>query len=684
MFVEFERFICRAILVFAKGTGTKPETNVRKKNIQSDMSKLEVHLLGQFSVLKDEEAVEIPSRPAQSLFAYLAMSAGTVHRREKLAGLLWPEASESNARSNLRHALWRLRKAVGDEYFLADKISIAFNAEADHWMDTALLEGEDGRVGSTRNLLEDVSAYGGELLPGFYDDWVILERERYRALFEKKVQSLLDRLIEENRWAEVLEWGERWIALGHAPEPAYRALMFAHCGLGDTAGMASTYQRCVKVLREELGVEPSEETRAAYEYLVNGGSPVAPQWAAPAPARDVDATIAIHTLLKQWREQEVEVLDIASLAIVQASPSHLPFEDKDASLLIRSALHHAIEVSPWLERVRSEDMAVEALMEVYDSYPRPRVRTRIVGALKSLEADSATDALLRIAIEDDVARVRSEAAVVAAERGQLKAVVDGLLEEVNARGGTAAMAAFVAVADEVGLPEDVGPYPKIPVGIALAQRRWRDGRGILGKQVRRGSIGTAIAMALQGAATPVYMAISRPENFQDAQELVTIPAWVLSGAISALVVGAFQGLASSFMVGLADILWRGGSRRKWRIFFGSIAGLFQTLFLSIFSLVGLFRPEAEASVYVPVYLVYGLLIGAVLSMVVPKLGSSSSFRQRLPKVSTAALVIAIITVPYVYLVYLDQAKISLLSRLMYAILLPIGLGFSLGDRQVSE
>ena len=114
------------------------------------MTKLEIHLLGQFNVLKDEEAVEIPSRPAQSLFAYLAMSAGTVHRREKLAGLLWPEASESNARSNLRHALWRLRKAIGDEYFLADKISIAFNAETDHWMDTALLEGEDGRAGSTR------------------------------------------------------------------------------------------------------------------------------------------------------------------------------------------------------------------------------------------------------------------------------------------------------------------------------------------------------------------------------------------------------------------------------------------------------------------------------------------------------------------------------------------------------
>jgi DNA-binding SARP family transcriptional activator len=173
------------------------------------MSKLEIHLLGQFNVLKDQEPVEIPSRPAQSLLAHLAMSSGTAHRREKLAGLLWPEADESNARSNLRHALWRLRKAIGDEYFLADKISIAFNAEAEYRLDTAILGGGSDQGRSIKDLIEEVSMYGGELLPGFYDDWVILERERYRALFEKEVQILLDRLVEEESWGDVLEcpWG---------------------------------------------------------------------------------------------------------------------------------------------------------------------------------------------------------------------------------------------------------------------------------------------------------------------------------------------------------------------------------------------------------------------------------------------------------------------------------------------
>ena len=65
---------------------------------------LQVRLLGQFDLRLRGAAVALPSRPAQSLLAYLLLNAGTPHRREKLAGLLWPDASESNARSNLRHA----------------------------------------------------------------------------------------------------------------------------------------------------------------------------------------------------------------------------------------------------------------------------------------------------------------------------------------------------------------------------------------------------------------------------------------------------------------------------------------------------------------------------------------------------------------------------------------------------
>jgi WD40 repeat protein/serine/threonine protein kinase len=237
---------------------------------------LEVRLFGQFDVRLAGQPVDLASRPAQSLLAFLLIHTGRPFRREKLAGLFWPNTSEANARNNLRQAVWRIRKALaagpqtGPEYIVADEFTLAFNANSDYWLDVATLEQEGTAGGSVDDLIRIVSVYRGELLPGFYDEWLVPERERLQVVFERKIQLLLDRLVAEQRWQEVLVWGERWIALGHAPEPAYRALMFAYSGLGDSSGLAGAFRRCTELLRRDLGVEPSEQTRLVYERLSKG------------------------------------------------------------------------------------------------------------------------------------------------------------------------------------------------------------------------------------------------------------------------------------------------------------------------------------------------------------------------------------------------------------------------------
>src|SRR5687767_15833203 len=111
---------------------------------------LTVRFLGKFEVMHGGKPINISSRPAQTLFAYLILNAGTSHRREKLAGMLWPDSLEETARDNLRHALWRLRKAfpshLASTYIRTDDLSIAFNASADYLLDCAVLEhlGETG------------------------------------------------------------------------------------------------------------------------------------------------------------------------------------------------------------------------------------------------------------------------------------------------------------------------------------------------------------------------------------------------------------------------------------------------------------------------------------------------------------------------------------------------------------
>lgn len=181
---------------------------------------LELRLLGQFDLKIDGIRQEISSRPAQSLLAYLALNMDVPQRRERLAGLLWPNTLESSARNNLRQALWQLRRALAPcrcPVLHVDDIHLIFAPGEDVWLDTALVEAKSCEPTDREALLTAVEVYRGELLPGFYEDWVSLERERLYMLFEQKISQLLDLLIQSGEWPATLEWAGRWIALGRSP-----------------------------------------------------------------------------------------------------------------------------------------------------------------------------------------------------------------------------------------------------------------------------------------------------------------------------------------------------------------------------------------------------------------------------------------------------------------------------------
>ncbi len=230
---------------------------------------LEVRLLGQFSLQRDGKPLEIPSRPAQSLFSYLILNPEVSHRRERLAGLFWPDSLESSARNNLRQALWRIRKSIEDEnhqYITSDRFHVAFDPDSETWLDVDILMQE---LEENAPVEEWVAVYKGELLPGFYDDWVVAERERVRIAFEQRGEKLLAHLEQRSRWNELLDWGENLIARAGALEPAFRAIMLAYFELGDSAKSVATYQRCVEAL-EDYGVEPSVETKQLLERISLG------------------------------------------------------------------------------------------------------------------------------------------------------------------------------------------------------------------------------------------------------------------------------------------------------------------------------------------------------------------------------------------------------------------------------
>ncbi len=223
-------------------------------------------LLGQFLIRLGDEAVDLSPRPAQLLLAYLLLYPGVTHRRDRLAGLLWPGYLDRSARKNLRNTVWQVRRALGSQYLQCDNATVALNTETPHDSDVARLERAAGLEGAEA-LIPAAAAYQGDLLPGYYEDWVLIERERLRGQFDRCMQALLARLDAEERWPEAQQWAEHWIAKGQAPEPAYRSLMRAAAARDDVAGVAAAYQRCVRALQAQLDVAPSAETDDLFRRL---------------------------------------------------------------------------------------------------------------------------------------------------------------------------------------------------------------------------------------------------------------------------------------------------------------------------------------------------------------------------------------------------------------------------------
>lgn len=135
---------------------------------------LEFRFFGQFEARSDGKPLVISSRLAQSLLAYLLLTRTTSHRREKLAGLFWPDTNELNARRSLRQELWRLHKALeasaapGSDLFLSDDLSVGIDPNARFWLDVAVLEAALGARLASDELACSLDVYQGELLPDFY------------------------------------------------------------------------------------------------------------------------------------------------------------------------------------------------------------------------------------------------------------------------------------------------------------------------------------------------------------------------------------------------------------------------------------------------------------------------------------------------------------------------------------
>jgi DNA-binding SARP family transcriptional activator len=218
-----------------------------------------VLLLGGPYVMLNGDRLEIPDG-SKRLLAFVALGTGRVDRRYA-AGSLWPFGNDERASGNLRSALWRL-KCAGINLLESDKCSLMLRPGT--VVDVTILSEWAGRlVGGSATQADLRAVYWRhdvmDLLPGWYDDWVIFERERVRQRFLHALEVLARRLIEVGRCAEAVEAAISAVHADPLRESANSVLIEAHLAEGNLIEGRRAYERYRDIVRRELGVEPGRE-----------------------------------------------------------------------------------------------------------------------------------------------------------------------------------------------------------------------------------------------------------------------------------------------------------------------------------------------------------------------------------------------------------------------------------------
>lgn len=218
-----------------------------------------LEMLGGFDLYLEGRPVALPIS-AQRLLAVLAVRDRPA-RRSWLAGTLWLDKGEERAAANLRSTLWRLRQpglelvvADGDRLQLDDSIDVdLYRLRQVAW--SILRDGAVERTAVPEVLL------AGDLLPDWYDDWVILEQERTRQLRMHALEELCHAFATLDRAGAAVEAGLLAVQCDPLRESAQRALITAYLSEGNRSDAVRQIRSYALLLRSELGIEPSAALR---------------------------------------------------------------------------------------------------------------------------------------------------------------------------------------------------------------------------------------------------------------------------------------------------------------------------------------------------------------------------------------------------------------------------------------
>ena len=246
-------------------------------------------LFGHPHIEVDGSPVSIKRRKVLGLVAYLALN-GQVHSREALATLFWPDLDQSGALAALRRVLIDLKDLIPPEALAINRQSIALLPSENLWIDVQVFDEiiESSREQATpdmvQSLVKAVQLYSADFMTGFslaasaeFDTWQTTEQESLRLKFANVLRQLVDIYAAQNDYHQAIDYALRSLALDSLDESRHRILMRLYARDGQLSAALRQYQECTRLLRDELGVEPTPETTDLYDQIRTNTVTAAPR-----------------------------------------------------------------------------------------------------------------------------------------------------------------------------------------------------------------------------------------------------------------------------------------------------------------------------------------------------------------------------------------------------------------------
>jgi len=257
------------------GTLSSPDAHARTTDATPSAPAarcIRLRLLDGFALTCQGTSVQLPLGP-QRLLAFLALHPHPL-RREYVAGVLWPDSAPTRAAASLRSALWRIRTVdTALVHAVHGRLQLGTGITVDVHETVARVHRLRDRFTPCRQDDLDPATLSAELLPDWVVDyWTDIERERIRQLRLHGLESMSSRLVELGRAAEAVEVALAAVRDEPMRESAHRAVIVAHLAEGNPSEALRQYAWYARVLRDQLGLLPSDEITRLVEGLFHGSA----------------------------------------------------------------------------------------------------------------------------------------------------------------------------------------------------------------------------------------------------------------------------------------------------------------------------------------------------------------------------------------------------------------------------